>query len=77
MRYILREKTVGRGEKRDMESEEEKGEYGNDSNGDYSYKKTLPLIELMKAGGCGIKSASVVEAFVNRDYIKILLIKWF
>ncbi len=51
---------MGHGEKSNMESEEEKEEDGDDSNGDY--RKNPPLFEVAKAGGSGVKSASVVES---------------
>jgi hypothetical protein len=57
---MLRDKTLGRGEKSNMEREEEKGEHGDDSDGDY--RMTPPLFEVAKAGGSGVKSASVVES---------------
>jgi hypothetical protein len=39
---MLSNKTLGHGEKSNVESEKEKGEDGDDSDGDY--RKTLPLI---------------------------------
>jgi hypothetical protein len=57
---MLRDKTLGCGEKSNMESEEEKGEDGDDSDGDYG--KTHLLFEVVKVGGSGVESASVVES---------------
>ncbi len=37
-----------------MESEEDKGEDGDDSDGDY--RETPPLFEVAKAGGSGMKT---------------------
>jgi hypothetical protein len=59
----LREKTLGHGEKSNMESEEEKEEDGDDFDGDYS--KTPPLFAVAKVGGSDVKSASVVESLVK------------
>jgi hypothetical protein len=60
---MLRDKTLGRGKKSNMESEEEQGEDGDDSDGDY--RKTPPLFEVAKVGGSGMKSASVVESLTK------------
>jgi hypothetical protein len=45
---MLSDKILGHGKKSNIESEEEKGEDGDDSNGDY--RKTPPLFEVTKAG---------------------------
>ncbi len=56
----LRENTLGHGEKSNIESDEQKGEDGDDSDGDY--RKTPPLFEVAKVGGSGMKSNNVVES---------------